>query len=898
MFRKKWTHITKLLAVILLCGALLFPATSGHAQPSYVHTTELKDLVVHNGLLVGQFSLKAKKYLVKTNEKQLLLSITPVAVNAKVEVNGKKVNHRKKVTIELPSTKKSVHIDVSTPNGDKDTYTLFVESPDYDLKDVTLIQNGEGAVIQDYQLGFKKSEVMDGVKAYLMFYSKESFYEVWNYMKGLSPEEIEQHLTSQTEGENRNKLYRISNLSYADGGGNTFRSGQVDVITGKPLHVGEYHAYAATLGENGVLGMSEADQTIRIMSYPTSVEVLGSGSKIEEYSVTFNKADDETVTNYFLFYSSKGLVKLVEPLIKGGELRSLEKLEQEGKGKLISTDKVGDDPVSFTAGQKTIEGDPLGTGLYYVYVTAVNDKGVLGTSKSLKMINTNTMPIPLESIGDGDGTLLPAGGATSSTDAYFNAIREAAGVERPRIAVFNSSRDSVDVAYDHFHLDDGPFLALETELKNRGFEPVYIPLAINTFDFVAFDEYFVNLVKSSHAVMLQGGDQMKHARSLVKEDGTATPLLEAIHYVHDNGGVVAGTSAGAHVMSNPMFGVGESFPSLLINETEVKTIADVPLMGFLNPSKEGNNFQIQGLGLVDDILTDTHFDQRGRLGRILVAMRDTGHELGIGLDEGTALEVKGESGKVVGENGVWIFDASNAKFNEKGTAPGFEVEDVIVHHLTAGDIINFDTKEVTPGEGKERQDRSLGTPYESTNLFGGNYESTRSLLSFVKSSETEQTTIIKGTVSDPVFALQWTKGEDSTYFQSDENYKLSRLVSYKKGTVMNLRLSLSVEGSSQPVGVKSVQTYSYNDTVFIELTGPVDPMSVRKENLELNGLEYAAGFPKYLPASNEIEVRATASFPVGHEIKIKNIKGANGNSIPDQTWKRVSDGRGNWELVK
>ena len=791
MLRKQWKRLTKMFAV-LLCGALLFPATSGYAKPSHVHDTALKGLLVHDGQLEGEFSSGVKEYVVKTDEDELFLLITPKAVNAKVEVDGVKVNHRKKVKVELSSTKKMVQIDVSTPKGEKDTYKLFVESSKYDLKDVTLIQTGEGLAIEDYKLGFQKADVMNEVKAYLMFYSEESFYEVWKYVKGLNPEQINQHLTSQTEGENKNKIFKITNLSYADGGGNTFRSGQLDVITGNSLDIGNYNAYAATLGENGVLGMTEADKTISIKPYPTSVELNGSGKYIENYSVTFEQVDNDKITHYFLFYSSKGLTKLVNPLISGGNIDFLEELERENRGKLVTLDEVGNGAVSFSTHQKTIEGDILGNDLYYAYVTAVSEESVLGSNKSLKMINTNSMPVPLETIRDGMGTLLPAGGATGETDEYFTAIREAAGVERPRIAIFNSSRDSVDIAYDHYHLDDGPYKALETEFRDKGFEPVYIPLAVDTFDFIAYDDYFVNLVKSSHAVMLQGGDQMKHARSLLKDDGTATPLLEAIQYVHDNGGVVAGTSAGAHVMSNPMFGVGRSFEALVINDTEVKTVADVPLTGFLDPTLKDNNFQIPGLGLVENILTDTHFDERGRLGRLLVAMRDTGHEIGVGLDEGTALEIKGDIGEVVGENGVWILDGSDAAFNEKGAVPGFGVDDFIVHYLTEGDTFNMVTKEVIPAEDKKQVELSDATLYHSPNLFGGEYESTKSLLSFAKSSEKEQVTLVKNSTSDPVFAVQWAKDDVSKYYQSDEEYIPDSLAFYKKGTVINIRLSLWV----------------------------------------------------------------------------------------------------------
>lgn len=117
----------------------------------------------------------------------------------------------------------------------------------------------------------------------------------------------------------------------------------------------------------------------------------------------------------------------------------------------------------------------------------------------------------------------------------------------------------------------------------------------------------------------------------------------------------------------------------------------------------------------------------------------------------------------------------------------------MVHYLTEGDTFNMVTKEVIPAANKLEVNRSGAIPYQSPNLFGGEYESTKSLLSFAKSTETEQVSTVKGDASDPVFAIQWAEDDVSKYYQSDEDYIPDSLAPYKKGTVSNIRLSLWVE---------------------------------------------------------------------------------------------------------
>ncbi|MFV8828633.1 cyanophycinase [Alkalihalobacterium sp. APHAB7] len=905
--RKAFINLSVKVLVLLTVVSLLVPSSSlangkekkSSSMPDHVHQTALQSLSIQGAELDPPFSTDILNYKTTVNgHEKVDLNIKAAAKNAKVTINGKKVNANKAVQAEIPNHQNIIEIEVATPHRIKQTYTVVVQKEnEYELQDVTLIQTGEGSSIHHYQLGFFPARNMDGVEAYLLFYSKEAYMDVWNYVRHLSPTEIEAHLTSNTSGEHKDKIYKISNLSYADGVGNTFREGQLDIITGKPLEVGEYVAYAATLGANEVLGMSEADRKIEIKPFPMNVEISGEGKAIENYVVTFDHPQDSRVTDYFIFYSEDGLTRLVEPKLEGKTKTHLKELVNQGRGKLVSRDVIGNNAVNFMENQLTIDGQSLGTGLYYAYVLAVGEAQNFGMAKSLKMINTNPMPKPLSTIGDGKGTLIPAGGSTSNVSAYFEAIRLATSVDKPRIAIFNSSRDSVEIAYDHFHLDDPPYKSLKEEFENWGFEPVYIPLAIDTYEFIAHDPYFVNLVKSSHAVMLQGGDQVKHARSLLNDDGSPSPLLQAIKYVYENGGVVAGTSAGAHVMSQPMFGVGDSLTSITINQTEEKTLNDVPLTGFLNPTISGNNLFMPGIGLAEDILFDTHFDARGRLGRLLVGMRDTGHTLGIGLDEGTGLQMKGDMGEVVGLNGVFILDRSDATVNHPGTKPGFETTGVRVHYLTSGDLYNFSTKEVIPAQDKRVVNSTAIDPYSSQNLFGGSYETTKSLISFAESLQEDFVTEI---VHQTNYQLTWSRDEHTKNYTSDENFTISALRAYQKPTIINMILDLAPQDNQvepQPVLIESVKTYSYNDTFFIQLSGPIEPNSVTKETIDLKGLTHVSWSPDYLSESFEIEVRVTEDIPLDYEITIQNLKDSNGNELPTETWRKVGGENTDWEKV-
>lgn len=303
---------------------------------------------------------------------------------------------------------------------------------------------------------------------------------------------------------------------------------------------------------------------------------------------------------------------------------------------------------------------------------------------------------------DDAGTLvLVGGGLKVDNTEILGAVREAAsglcakaGVARPRVAVVPSSFTDLAEARAAFerkapdkHHENPGYRAW---LTNAGFSPMLIPLtqdAVFRKDNAAEDPQIAALVESCQVVFLLGGDQGCHAICLLRRDGSPSRVLEAIRGVYRRGGVVMGTSAGTHVLANPMYGWGESGPTIVRGKLEKIDLAQVTPEREVQASFPGNSVYLQGLGLLPPgVLTDTHFSIRGRLGRLVAGLRDTGMRWGLGVDENTALFLHRGQGIVRGEHGVFVVDTASATFSPAGEP--FRARDVRVSLLTAGDSWN------------------------------------------------------------------------------------------------------------------------------------------------------------------------------------------------------------------
>jgi len=156
----------------------------------------------------------------------------------------------------------------------------------------------------------------------------------------------------------------------------------------------------------------------------------------------------------------------------------------------------------------------------------------------------------------------------------------------------------------------------------------------------------LDLLEYSTGLFMTGGNQLRITSAL---GGTA--IAKAIHRRHKAGMVVAGTSAGAAVISEYMISMGDS--------------GGTPRRRLVQMAK--------GLGLAPHMVIDQHFRRRDRLGRLLTALSYNPEPLGVGIDEDTAAILEGGSDgntimRVLGSGAVTVIDASGMRFTDSHMA--------------------------------------------------------------------------------------------------------------------------------------------------------------------------------------------------------------------------------------
>lgn len=192
-------------------------------------------------------------------------------------------------------------------------------------------------------------------------------------------------------------------------------------------------------------------------------------------------------------------------------------------------------------------------------------------------------------------------------------------------------------------------------------------------------------VRAARGVFFTGGAQERIVDTL-QPLGEATPLLAAIREVLDRGGVIAGTSAGAAVLSQVMF---RDAPDLL-----------GAMKGRLRPGHEVD----RGLGFAaPGLFIDQHFLRRGRLGRMLPLMQSQGLGLGIGIEENSAAILRGRELEIVGNGGALVVDLAGAR-SDPGLG-AFNVTGVRLTYLGDGDRLQLDTRVVVPSAAKRQGTR-------------------------------------------------------------------------------------------------------------------------------------------------------------------------------------------------
>ncbi len=278
------------------------------------------------------------------------------------------------------------------------------------------------------------------------------------------------------------------------------------------------------------------------------------------------------------------------------------------------------------------------------------------------------------------GTAIVIGGALKTdNDAVWQRVVDEAGGAGARIAVFataaaNPERSGAQIV---------------AALNQRGATATLIPVAPNLkgVDLAArlVDPALLAQVANARGVFFSGGAQELIVDTL-QPGGEPTAMLKAIRQVFDGGGVVAGTSAGAAIMSRMMFRDAQDNLQILKGQWREHREYDRGL-GFVGP----------------DLFIDQHFLKRGRIGRLLPAMRAFGYRLGIGVEENSAIVVKGSSVEVIGARGALLVDLTEASTDAR--LPHFNLRGAQLSYLDRGDRHDLKTGVTTPAPHKLREAR-------------------------------------------------------------------------------------------------------------------------------------------------------------------------------------------------
>src|ERR1700675_355369 len=176
----------------------------------------------------------------------------------------------------------------------------------------------------------------------------------------------------------------------------------------------------------------------------------------------------------------------------------------------------------------------------------------------------------------------------------------------------------------------------------------------------ADDPSMVAALQEATGVYLTGGNQSRLA-SIV----AGTRLGDGIANAHDRGAVLAGTSAGASAMASHMVAFGQS--------------GSTPKNRMVQLSA--------GLGILQGLVIDQHFEQRGRIGRLLALVAQSPSLLGVGLDEDTCAIIHADQSiQVIGRGAVTIVDGAHVKtdaYRGKGYRP-LMISGAVLHSLPAG----------------------------------------------------------------------------------------------------------------------------------------------------------------------------------------------------------------------
>ncbi|MFZ6723645.1 cyanophycinase [Undibacterium sp. Ji49W] len=282
-----------------------------------------------------------------------------------------------------------------------------------------------------------------------------------------------------------------------------------------------------------------------------------------------------------------------------------------------------------------------------------------------------------EDISPPQGSLVIIGGALRVDNAVvWQRIVQQAGGKGAKIAVIPAAAGNPERSG----------AATAAALNQNGAQAFVIPLSVKHPQFkpqdIVNDAGWLAKLKDASGVYFTGGDQGRIVQALVKPDGSKTAMLEAIWSIYQRGGVIAGSSAGAAIMSTTMFYDAKPvLPTLKLGVTDGKEIAAG--LGFIGP----------------DVFIDQHLIIRGRFARMLPVMLKKNYKLGLGVDENTAMVVSNQGEvEVIGYKGAILFDLAEASTDS--SQKNFNISNARISYLDRGDRFNLRSKTLTPSADK------------------------------------------------------------------------------------------------------------------------------------------------------------------------------------------------------
>lgn len=258
--------------------------------------------------------------------------------------------------------------------------------------------------------------------------------------------------------------------------------------------------------------------------------------------------------------------------------------------------------------------------------------------------------------------LIPIGGnekKSEDSDIFREMVVLAGGPKARIVIVPTASEDPEDRGRDYQQLFSG-FDPEAVDVVHIGERPD------------AASDAVADIVSKATLFMFGGGDQLRLS-SLIG----GTPLHKTLLERYQSGScVIAGTSAGAAVIPEGMIFQNNNF----------------------RPFRKGGIEMTKGLGLIRDIIFDTHFAERSRISRLVHAVSTNPAMLGLGIGEDTGLLIEDETkAHVIGTGTVIVIDGSAIEINHVGYVENghpFVLTNVIYSVLTPGVVYDLKQRKV------------------------------------------------------------------------------------------------------------------------------------------------------------------------------------------------------------